>query len=261
MAQRAPCTLYGESADFELLLSEPVQDELRACGTALIRFEGLVLADRDLSGLYAPNMRVDRATWTSVVLRNANLVDIGLRGPGVVLRDVDLRGAALGNAFLDQVMLERVDFAGATLSDGHFGEVAATNVSFANAHMPSLRWTNQEEVAVAETRFDGAKLTGATLSMAARQVSFDGADLTGAQVWLKPPATASFEGAILVNAQFLFTSLDRITLSNADVRGADFSNTSGSPADCSSMRWDGNTKIPEGVTMESWCPSAPGAAH
>jgi uncharacterized protein YjbI with pentapeptide repeats len=87
------------------------------------RGTGTIFTKADLSGIYAPNVSLQRAQFNEAKLESANLVAADLRGSNFShatlteanLQEANLQGATLSGADLTGVQLDKADLRRATL--------------------------------------------------------------------------------------------------------------------------------------------------
>lgn len=176
-------------------------------------FDGYDLTSSDLTAANLVGVQLDGANLQGTTLAGANLAGAQLNSTNLqtaTLTDANLIGAQLNNAdlrtaTLTGAMLSNVQLNGATL-DG-------VNLEGLNMQSAQLNRASLYEVNLQDAILDDATMVGARFNLA----SLKGASLKGVLAGVQPGTSGQiteFEGAYMVN----------VDLTDADLRGADFSN-------------------------------------
>jgi uncharacterized protein YjbI with pentapeptide repeats len=173
------------------------------------------LRDRDLNCSIVSNADLRRVDLT------------GARMSGAILDETDFQGALLDNAWLQDASFRSADLRDASLSKGHLQLAFFQGARLQGAFL----WS--------------AQLQGATLSDAQLQGAYlADAQLQGAFIW-----RANFQGAFLVNAQ-----LQGAELTYSDLQGAILDHAGLQAASLNSTRLEGASLIRtslQGIDLES----------
>ena len=151
-----------------------------------VNFQGAVLTDKDLSGIY---------------LKQAQLMDANLSG-------VNLGGACLHSADLSDVNLSSSNLIGANL--------AVANLSYANLNNADLSKVDLSSANLSGVELSSANLSGVNLSCA----NLTDADLTNANLSGADLSGADLSGANLIDANLSHADLTNTNLNNVNLCGA-----------------------------------------
>ncbi|MGY5210076.1 pentapeptide repeat-containing protein [Nocardia gipuzkoensis] len=169
----------------------------------------------------------------------ANLSATNLAGAILYLANLD--GANLDGAHLDGAHLNEAHMFGADLRDTDLqgAHLGAAILNWANLTGKDLRGTDLQGAYLKEASLDGADLRGTDLKGAhldganLNEANLNGADLNGADL----------NGADLTGADLTGADLTGTDLTGTDLRGTDLAD-----ANLKDIRYNGDTKWPDGFT-------------
>ncbi|MBD2246038.1 pentapeptide repeat-containing protein [Nostoc sp. FACHB-888] len=226
-----------------------VEELLEQYAAGVLNFNGVDLAEANLSGAKLSGVNLSNANLSIVNLSGANLSEANLsnaklnvaRLSGANLCSAILNNASLNVANLIRADLSRAQLRGALLiraelirADLSRADLLEANLTSADLREATLRQANLRHANLSEAVLKGGSLTGANLEMANLNASdLSRCDLSG----------ANLRDTELRQANLSHTNLSGADLSGANLRWADLSGANLRWADLSGAKLSGATLI------------------
>ena len=229
--------------------SMTVDELLEQYAAGVLNFNGVDLAEANLSGAKLSGVNLSDANLSIVNLSGANLSEANLSNTKLNvarLSGANLCSAILNNASLNVANLIRADLARAQLkgtsliraelirADLSRADLLEANLTSADLREATLRQANLRHANLSETLLKGASLTGANLEMA----NLNASDLSRCDI-----SGANLRDAELRQANLRHANLSGADLSGANLRWADLSGANLRWADLSGAKLSGATLI------------------
>ncbi len=231
-----------------------VEELLEQYAAGVLNFNGVDLAEANLSGAKLTGVNLSNANLSIVNLSGANLSEANLsnaklnvaRLSGANLCSAILNNASLNVANLIRADLNRAQLRGALLiraelirADLSRADLLEANLTSADLREATLRQANLRHANLSEAVLKGASLTGANLEMANLNASdlsrcdLSGANLRDTELRQANLSHTNLSGADLSGANLRWADLSGANLRWADLSGAKLSGASLSGADLS----------------------------
>ncbi|MEH1841514.1 MAG: pentapeptide repeat-containing protein [Nostoc sp.] len=226
-----------------------VDELLEQYAAGVLNFNGVDLAEANLSGAKLSGVNLSDANLSIVNLSGANLSEANLSNAKLNvarLSGANLCSAILNNASLNVANLIRADLARAQLkgtsliraelirADLSRADLLEANLTSADLREATLRQANLRHANLSETLLKGASLTGANLEMA----NLNASDLSRCDI-----SGANLRDAELRQANLRHANLSGADLSGANLRWADLSGANLRWTDLSGAKLSGATLI------------------
>ena len=225
--------------------SMTVEELLEQYAAGVLNFNGVDLAEANLSGAKLSGVNLSDANLSIVNLSGANLSEANLSNAKLNvarLSGANLCSAILNNASLNVANLIRADLSRAQLkgtsliraelirADLSRADLSEADLTSADLREATLRQANLRHANLSEAVLKGASLTGANLEMANLNASdlsrcdISGANLRDAELRQANLRHANLSGSDLSGANLRWADLSGAKLSGATLIGADLSN-------------------------------------
>ncbi|MBG1265313.1 pentapeptide repeat-containing protein [Nostoc sp. WHI] len=222
-----------------------VEELLEQYAAGVLDFNGIDLAEANLSGVKLSGVNLSNANLSIVNLSGANLSEANLsnaklnvaRLSGANLCSAILNNASLNVANLIRADLSRAQLRGATLiraelirADLSRADLSEADLTSADLREATLRQANLRQANLSEAVLRGSSLTGANLEMAKLNATdlsrsdVSGANLRDAELRQANLSHTNLSGADLSGANLRWADLSGAKLSGANLIGADLSN-------------------------------------
>ncbi len=229
--------------------SMTVEELLEQYAAGVLNFNGVDLAEANLSGAKLSGVNLSDANLSIVNLSGANLSEANLSNAKLNvarLSGANLCSAILNNASLNVANLIRADLSRAQLkgtsliraelirADLSRADLSEADLTSADLREATLRQANLRHANLSEAVLKGASLTGANLEMA----NLNASDLSRCDI-----SGANLRDAELRQANLRHANLSGSDLSGANLRWADLSGANLRWADLSGAKLSGATLI------------------